>query len=286
MKNIFVTGTSGAQGQTITAVLARAGHRVLGISRNPESTDDLVDLTRGDLENLNSVIEAMDGADAVVLTLPLLFDSDMISAMTRNVVEAAKKLGIKKIIYNTGIPLGKQKTGYAAIDVKHDALSVLEQSGLEVVTLMPTIYLDNLTAPFLLPVIREHGIVPYPLAEDFNFSWISQDNLGRFCLDALTNEALVGKKVVISNGDNLAGAELAKILSEAAKKTLTYVPSSPDDFEQNLKPVLGDYVAKEISNLYRGIEENHADFLNSDNQTLIEKVELQSTLDWAKQAGF
>ncbi len=286
MKSIFVTGTRGAQGQAIAAVLARAKYKVLGISRTPDPTNELVDLHLGSLADLNSLVKAMDGADAVVLTLPLLFDSEVVLAMTRNVVKAAKKLGIKKIVFNTGIPLGKGKTGYAAIDLKHDALAVLDNCGLDVITLMPTIYLDNLASPFLLPVIREHNIVPYPIAADFSFSWISQENLGRFCLDALTNEGLVGKKVVISNNDNLTGDELAKTLSEAANKTLTYVATSADDFEKNLEPILGDYVAKEISNLYRGIEIIRDDFSNNDNQALLKKVELQSTLDWAKKAGF
>lgn len=291
MNSIFVTGTRGAQGQAIANVLTRAGHDVIGISRNPDSNDDPIQLQQGqlrqgDLENLYSLSTAMAGADAIVLTLPLIFDREIVLTMTQNIVDAAKNNGIKKIVFNTGVPLGKEKTGFSAIDVKYDALLLLQQSGLEIVTLMPTIYLDNLTSPFILPVIQEHKIVPYPLAIDFNFSWISQENLGRFCLDALTNEVLVGKQVVISNGDNLAATELAKTLSIAANNTLTYVPSQPDEFEQNLKPALGDYVAKEISNLYRGIDQHRANFLNTDNQALVSHVKLQSTLEWAEQAGF
>ncbi|WP_158589041.1 SDR family oxidoreductase [Alginatibacterium sediminis] len=286
MKNIFVSGTSGAQGQAIATVLNREGYTVTGMSRSETSNDLNLKLKQGDLEKLVDVSSAMEGCDAVILTLPLLFDATLVKTITQNIVSAAKLNSISTIVFNSGIPLGDNKTGFAAIDVKHDALEILDLSGLNIVTLMPTIYLDNLNSPFLRPIIDEHSIIPYPLAMDFEFSWISQENLGRFCLAALSDNKLHGKRIVISNRDKLSGNKLANAISIVSKRKFTYVPSSFDEFENNLKPVLGDFVAKEIANLYRGIDQHRADFFNEENQHLMSHVELQTTSDWAKEAKF
>lgn len=279
MKKVFITSVTGAQGQGITSVFKRAGYDIVGIARNHTNIDG-VTLHTGSMEDLTVLTQAVKGSEAIILTLPLQFDSDLIKLMTSNIVKAAKENGISKIIFNTSIALGKEKTGYASIDVKHDALEILDGSGLDVITVMPTLYLGNLSSPFLLPVIKEHSIVPYPIAGDFSFSWISYENLGRYILAALNEKTLIGERVLVTNRDETTGGELVAKIADATGKQLTFVPTSAEEFENNLQPVLGDYVAKEVSNLYRGIDSNRQDFKNYTHEAFLNSVELESTEDW------
>lgn len=285
MKKVFVTSITGAQGRHIAEAFKASGYAVASMTRQNADLDGF-DVVLGEMSETEKLASAMKGAETAVLTLPLLFDSSAVTTITSNFVDAVKRAGVKKIIYNTSIPLGAAKTGYAALDVKHDALEVLQQSGLDLVTLMPTIYLDNLASPFLLPVIQEHKILPYPIPDEFEFSWTSQENLGRYCVAAAENPALVGETVLVSNRDGTSKQALAGLIGKAMGCDIHYVATTPDQFEENLRPVLGEYVATEIANLYRGISEHHQDFVAYTHQDFLDSVELQTAQEWVEQVNW
>ncbi len=286
MNTVFVSGVTGAQGGAIKTVLERQGIVVYSMSRqasdNSGDVDNANKIISGGLEDLEQLKKAVKNCDAIVFTAPLVFDAQIVKQFSNNIVAAAKSNGIKKIIFNSSIPLGNTKTGFAAIDVKHDALEILQNSGLDIVTLMPTIYLDNLASPFLLPIIQANAIIPYPIASDFKFSWISLENLGRYVFAALKDDSLIGTSRLISNNEATTGMELARIISDVAATELNYIASSPDEFEQNLTPILGDSISKEISNLYRGVDAFRDDFLQNNKLLLSDTIILQSIEQWAK----
>ena len=161
MKKVFVTSITGTQGASIAKAFKKQGYTVASMVRKAIEAEDY-EVATGSFSNTALLASLMKGCEAVVLTLPLLFDAQEVIDITKQIVAATKSAEVKTIIFNTSIPLGDSKTGYAAIDVKHDALAILEKSGLDIITLMPTIYLDNLASPFLLPVIKEAKIIPLP----------------------------------------------------------------------------------------------------------------------------
>jgi len=279
MKKIFVTSATGTQGGKIANSFKNAGFKVSSITRQDTDLGGY-EFSVGDLSDTPKLASLMKDSEAIVLTLPLIFDSESVSEITHQIITGAKAANVNKIIFNTSIPLGQSKTGYAAIDVKHDALNILKESGLDIITLMPTIYLDNLASPFLLPIIKDNKIIPYPIPNDIDFEWISQENLGRYCVAALEEETLIGEKILITNRDRCSKNDIAKLIGNAQKTQISYVPVSPDQFEQNLMPVLGEYVAREIANLYRGVNENKNDFINYSHEAFLNSVELQTTAQW------
>ncbi len=285
MKKVFVTSITGAQGASIAKAFKTQGYTVTSMVRNKVESEDY-EVAKGCFSDTALLASLMKGSDAVVLTLPLIFDAQEIQKITQQIVEATKSADVQTIIFNTSVPLGDSKTGYAAIDVKHDALDILNQSGLNIITLMPTIYLDNLSSEFLLPVIREAKIIPYPIADDLEFNWISHENLGRYCVAAVQETSLFGEKVLITNKGKNSKQDLAKLISEAFNADVSYVATTPTQFEDNLKPVLGDYAATEIANLYRGVSENSDNFTHYTHQKFIDSVALQSTEQWVKSVGW
>lgn len=68
--NIFLTGATGFIGLAVTAELIRAGHRVTGLARSDKSEQLLArigaETHRGALENLQSLVEGAQRADAVI----------------------------------------------------------------------------------------------------------------------------------------------------------------------------------------------------------------------------
>jgi len=279
MKKIFITSVTGTQGGKIANSFKNAGFKVSSITRQDIDLGEC-EFSVGDFSDTPKLASLMKNSEAVVLTLPLIFDSESVSEITHQIITGAKAENVNKIIFNTSIPLGQSKTGYAAIDVKHDALNILKESGLDIITLMPTIYLDNLASPFLLPVIKDSRTIPYPIPNDIEFEWISQENLGRYCVAALEEETLIGEKILITNRDRCSKNDIAKLIGNAQKTKISYFPIPPDQFEQNLIPVLGEYVAREIANLYRGVNENKNDFINYSHEEFLSSVELQTTAQW------
>ncbi len=281
MRKVFVTSITGAQGKSIAEAFKEENYAVASMTRQEAKLSDY-EISVGSYNDTPKLSSLMRGSEAVIFTLPLLFDTQKVCEITQNIITGTKEAGVKKVIFNTSIPLGESKTGYPAIDVKHDALDLLKKSGLDIVTLMPTIYLDNLSSPFLLPIINDAKIIPYPIPEDIKFNWISQKNLGLYCVAALQNQTLIGENVLISNLDNCSKHDIAKFISNEMNTDVNYVSITPAEFEKNLAPVLGDYVAKEIANLYRSVSENSHDFTNYTHHDFLSSVNLQSTENWVK----
>jgi uncharacterized protein YbjT (DUF2867 family) len=285
MKKVFVTSITGTQGASIARVFKDQGYTVASMVRKSVELPEY-SVVEGSFSNTPLLASLMKGSEAIILTLPLLFDAQAIIEITQQIVAATKAAGVQTILFNSSIPLGDSKTGYPAIDVKHDALDVLNKSGLDIITLMPTIYLDNLSSPFLLPIIQESRVIPYPISDDLEFNWISHENLGRYCVAALKETNLFNEKVLITNKGSYSKLDIAKLISDEVNTEVNYIPTTPAQFEDNLKPILGDYIANEIANLYRGVSENSENFINYTHQSFIDSVELESTENWVKSVAW
>src|SRR3989441_13061006 len=74
-KTILVAGATGQQGGSVARALVKRGHRVRGLTRNPEKIKELKTLglegVRGDLTDKSSLAPALRGVDAFfVMTTP------------------------------------------------------------------------------------------------------------------------------------------------------------------------------------------------------------------------
>ncbi|HNW37104.1 MAG TPA: NAD-dependent epimerase/dehydratase family protein, partial [Candidatus Ozemobacteraceae bacterium] len=107
---ILVTGGGGFLGKTIVKMLRERGLPVRSFSRGsyPELVNMGVECVSGDLENANTVLEACRGCDLVfhVASKPGIWGSyeeyhrpNVLG--TTNVVDACKKLGIRRLVYTS-----------------------------------------------------------------------------------------------------------------------------------------------------------------------------------------
>ena len=118
---ILVTGANGYAGRHVSAALARAGHAVLGLTRDPANARDLfvdeVTPVQGDLAQPGTWRDHLDGTDAVV---HLLMDRDDPAGTDRTlfaeIAEAEKRDGRRRhLVYTTGIS-SYGRTGVALMD--------------------------------------------------------------------------------------------------------------------------------------------------------------------------
>ncbi|WP_281991540.1 SDR family oxidoreductase [Aquimarina aggregata] len=287
---VFVTGGTGFQGGNIAGALLNEGHQVVTQKRDPNvgvPAMEGIEVVQGGLDSRESLVKAMKGTQAAVYSFPLIFDMELTKTYTANFIAAAKQENVGLVIFNTTFHLSKQETGFLALDLKVAMKKQFDASGLNVITLAPDTYIDNISAPWSVPVILEHKIVPYPIASDKKLPWITHSDLGKYVAKAITKPELAGQTLPIG-GSLISGNEITAAISTAIGQGLNFVSMSVNEFEQQLVPGFGEVAAKEISNLYRFIEQNHNEFVDKDydkaNQLL--GVQPQSVNDWAESVNW
>lgn len=257
MKNIFVSGATGFQGGAIANVFIENGYQVKTLKRSLDKFNARkgLEVVEGGFEDKVALGLALRGVETAVFTLPLIFDLEASIKMVQNFIEIVKEEGVKRVVFNTSFDLPNEKTGLLALDIKVAIKELFDQSGLDVITLVPDVYIDNLLAPWSVPLLLDQGIMPYPIPNGQKIPWISHRELAVNVFHAVKNTQLVGQVLPVGGG-LYSGEEIAKVLGDVLNKPIQFISLTPDEFEQNLAPAFGDLAAQEISNLYRYLNHN------------------------------
>jgi uncharacterized protein YbjT (DUF2867 family) len=152
----LVTGATGYIGGLLVPRLLDAGLPVRALVRNPDKLAtapwrDDVEVARGDLTDPESLTEAFDGVDVVYYLVHSMGTSkDFVAAereSARNVVEAAKKAGVRRLVYLSGLhPEGAELSRH--LMSRTEVGEILIDSGIETVVLQAGIVIGSGSASF------------------------------------------------------------------------------------------------------------------------------------------
>lgn len=261
---VVVTGATGMQGRPIVAALRAKGYDVKALSR--EATTHEPDgggrRVRGDLSDQNSLYLALEGADAMVVVLPLIFDEEAISLYARNLTEAAQRANVRRIVFNTSAPVPPEAVGVAAVDTKRAAERVFCEAGLDLTVIRPTIYMGNLAAPWTAPAIVNERIIAYPLAANVSCAWITWEDVADCVAAILDDPTTVGETYDVAGPEALDGDGVATAFEVARGAPHTYFAVPLDRFEAGLSKALGSDAGREIAALYRWFNTDGASYLS------------------------
>jgi len=291
-KQVLVYGGSGAQGSAIAQALIKNGHSVKAQTRSEINADKIKSIgavpVYADFENLSSLEEACRECSAIVLTMPLAFDINLAMIWVDNVIKAAQSSSINCFVFNASGPIPKSLTGISALDIKLLVANKLKDSGLPVITIQPTLYMGNMTAPWSAPAIVQKSTLAYPLPEQQKVSWISWESMGEYIAAAVEHPELAGQSFSIGGSEAISGIDMADVFSNHMSKPVTYFAVSLSDFEAGLNQALGEPVGTEISKLYGWFAGEGASRLNIDNAEIIKALEIKpnnfkqwvKSIDW------
>ena len=142
----------------VTAASGRLGHAILGylgdeigtdnvvaIARSPEKIDiPGIETRRGDYQSIDEIAAACDGIDTVIMiSAPVTKGTDRV-ALHRNVIEGAKRAGVRKMLFTSVIGSGKEEGTmfFATQKVNRQAEYDLQESGMEWVVARNALYLE------------------------------------------------------------------------------------------------------------------------------------------------
>lgn len=251
-KTAVVTGITGQQQSAVARAFHKRGWDVRGAARNSENTA-LGETRAGDLETGGGLAEAFDGADIVAFTLPQDHRGGVMPKMARNVATAAKAAGVGRVILNMAGTVDEASDRPLFRDMRA-ALDAFREGGVASTVLQPTVYMDNLLAPWSLPGIVDDGVLVYPAPQDAPISWLSHKTLGDFFVAGAEREETAGQAYRIGGPEALTGGDLVRILSERLGKAITYQRIPLEAFAAGLDNALGAPAGTRVASIYARLD--------------------------------
>jgi uncharacterized protein YbjT (DUF2867 family) len=238
---VAIPAASGAQSRAIAAAFEGAGWTVRGTRRDPAAAFP------ADLETGEGLARAFEGADAVVLTLPQDHRAGAQERIAEAVAREAARAGAARIVFNVAgrIAEGSDAEIFRSLRAARAAVT---EGDVPSVVLQPTVYMDNLLAPWSLPAIAG-GTLAYPANPAARVAWISHATLAEAVVAAATRD-VVGEDVAIGGPEAMAGPDLAAALAAHLGRPVAYAPIPLDAFAAGLDAAMGAPAGDRIAELY------------------------------------
>ncbi|WP_095012634.1 SDR family oxidoreductase [Tsuneonella mangrovi] len=284
IENVFVLGAPADQGIPLVTRLLDAGYQVTAGVRRADALADspFPDLPwkMADITDAASLEAAFAGQDALAMHLPFEFDREVAASFGRNIAQAAKATGLKKIVFNTSCFVADRDLDLSAHDGRRDIERSLEETGITCVFIEPVVFMNNMIRVWSKPSIVNRGIFAYSAAPDLKISWVCLDDVAAYMVAALGTDAADGKHVPVGGPEALVGDEVAERLSEATGKPIKFVSITPDEFAARMSELVTGSREVEPHSIYDGMAKFYR-FYNEQPESplIVDPAETRKLLD-------
>lgn len=228
---ILVTGATGQQGGAVARYLLQQRQNVRALTRHPAKADVLkkigAEVAVGDLTEKASLKPALRGIQRVFLvTTPFEAGTEAEIRQGIGMIDAAKEAGVKQLVF-TSVGSADKNTGIPHFESKRRIEEHLKRVGLAATILRPVFFMENFTAPWILPAIQE-GKVALPLDADRKLQMIAVEDIGAFAAAAfLRPKEFIGREIDLA-GDALTMPEALGLLGRELGRPIEYEPLPAD----------------------------------------------------------
>lgn len=254
---IAVTSASGNLGASIVKHLITliGKENVIGIARTPEKAKHLeVEIRKGDYNNRSEFDLALQGIDTVLLVSGMDEPQKRID-QHRNVIEASKINGVKKIVYTSIIGAEENNAFSPIVQTNRQTERDIQESGLDYVIGRNGIYIEP-DLEYLETYIKEGEI--RNCAGDGKCAYTSREELGYAYAKILTEDKHNGNTYNLV-GEAITQFELATSINTVFNTNLVYNAVAVADYATERKAALGDFIGTVIAGIYEGIKEGAND---------------------------
>ncbi len=250
---IAVTAASGHLGKEIVKALIALYSKdvVIGLARTPENAKGLgIEIRPGDYNDKRALEESLKSIDTLLLVSGM-DDPEKRIEQHRNVINAAKKNGVKKIVY-TSVQGAEEGTAFSpVIQSNRQTEQDIINSGLEWVIGRNGIYIE----PDIeyIDTYKKVGKITN-CAGDGKCGYTTRPELGYAYARMLSQEKHNGQTYNL-HGKAMTQYQLAEYLNHAFGTKLSYEPMSVDAYRKERVAELGDFIGSVIAGIYQGISE-------------------------------
>lgn len=227
LEKILVTGATGQQGGTLAKLLLQKNHKVYALVRNIQSPaaqelkKEGANLVKGDLDNLDSLEQAVNGVDSIFLMgTPL---EDGIEGETRRgkmMADIAKEKNVKHLVYSS-VANADRNTGIPHFESKYKVEQHIQNLGIPYTIIGPTFFMENLLT-YLKPGL-EQGQLALPLSPSSILQQSAVQNIAEFSALVLEHsKTFLDKRIDIAS-DEVTGEQATKVLSNELGHKIRYV---------------------------------------------------------------
>ena len=244
---IAVTGATGQLGQLIIEGLKKAGQdKIVALARSPEKIEDAgVEARKADYDAPQTLAPALAGVD----TLMLVSGSEIgkRAAQHRNIIDAARTAGVRRIVYTSLLHADTSPlTDLAAEHVETEAM--LKASGLVTTILRNGWYTENYMAS--VPPAVANGAF-YGAAGEGRIASAARADYARAAVAVLTGAGHDGATYELAGSPAYTLADLAAEISRQTGKDIPYVNLPEADYAKALE---GAGLPAPVAAVYAGFD--------------------------------
>ena len=240
---ILVTGATGHYGSKAIEHLLKKGVAVKDIAalvRSEEKTQSLdekgITTEIGDYADIDSMIRAFEGVDQLLLVSSS--DRGAVENRTKhhiNAIKAAKEAGARHIVYTSFVRTpGHKDSDIADFQNSHvESEQFLKESGITYTILQNGIYQEMILA-FAGEKVAETGTILFP-AQEGKATWVLREELAEAAAHVLTTGGHENKTYTLTNTESVGFEEIAKDISSALGKEVSYQSPPVDEFKSILQ---------------------------------------------------
>ncbi len=248
---IAVTAASGNLGSAIINRLKQeiGKDNVTGIARTPVKAKSLgVEIRKGDYNSKEDFLIALKDIDTLLLVSGMDHPEKRIQ-QHRNIIEAAKESGIKKIVY-TSIKGAKEGNDFSPVVASNRQTEEdIKNSGLQWAIGRNGIYIEP-DLEYIDIYKKEGGIINS--AADGKCGYTSREELAYAYFKLLTDDNLNGKTYDLY-GEPITQIQLTAAINKAFNLHLKYKSIPFVEYTKERKAALGDFLGTIIGGIYEGI---------------------------------
>ncbi|WP_445143488.1 NAD(P)H-binding protein [Dyella sp. Tek66A03] len=228
---ILVTGAAGAVGaigRHVTEILLAQGHKVRAMVRREDArAEDLrrlgAEVIVGDLTDLDSVHHAVQGCKRIYFGMSV---SDAYLEATVNIAAVARHHGVEAFVNMSQMTVSEMSITETTESPQHKlhwlAEQVLSWSGLPVVTMRPTVFMDGFFLKTTAAAVRDNDALVLPLGGG-RTAPISAVDVARAVAVVLHEPAgHIGRIYNLTGPESADMTRFAMIFSEVLGRTITY----------------------------------------------------------------
>jgi uncharacterized protein YbjT (DUF2867 family) len=239
---ILVIGASGLLAKPVISQFNKEGFQLRLFSRSVSQSmfDKEYEMVQGDVFNLNDLGSAIDGCDAVHISIATINEG----LATKNVVDTARQRGIKLISKVSGCTVAEENRWFPMIENKYQAEQSIINSGIPYMIFRPSWFFETLDL-----MIREGKAMM--LGKQQNPShWIAAGDFARMVVSAYKDPGARNRIFFVFGQDQYLMKDLLEKYCQARYPGIKKVSIIPIWMAKSMAILTGNKGLKEAASLF------------------------------------